>query len=187
MVTHYSSLVRRFFAYVLDGLILSIPLCLANFVVPVLGGFLVYFLYAPVLESSRLKATLGKYILGIQVCREDGGILTFREALVRNLFKFLSSVLFFIFFFLAFFTDKKQTLHDLLTDSIVVYGKENLSIGKEWLRSAKNIFSFDFFALSEHDNIEKLERLQKLKEQGALTEDEFQMEKKKILLSDDKD
>ncbi len=56
----------------LDALVLIIPCFLLNCVLPVIGSFLVVALYAPVLESSELQATFGKYWMGIMVTDKKG-------------------------------------------------------------------------------------------------------------------
>ncbi|HKA08566.1 MAG TPA: RDD family protein [Gemmataceae bacterium] len=47
-----------------------------------------FILYFAVCESSALRASLGKRVLGLVVCRETGGRLPFGSALFRNTVKF---------------------------------------------------------------------------------------------------
>ena len=83
-------------------------------------------------------------------------------------------------FFFALFTEKKQTLHDLLADTFVVYGKNQRSIADAWIENVRNLFrSVPHF--SNKSTLSQLERLQALRDQGALTEQEFQEQKRKIL------
>lgn len=180
-VNEYASIGRRIVAYLLDILILIIPCALANAVIPAIGGFLVSLLYAPIFESSALKATIGKNLMGIQVVDLNGRRLTFKSAIVRYLLKFISSILLFIPFFAAFFNPRRQTMHDLLADSVVIYGRSDEPILATWTENLKKVFSEDFGLASETSTLSQLERLQKLRERGAITEEEFQAQKAKIL------
>jgi uncharacterized RDD family membrane protein YckC len=170
----YASLGRRCLAMLLDFMILAIPCLIASQIIPVLGSLMVLFFYAPVLESSEIRATLGKHLVGIQVSDPMGRRISFRAALVRNGLKFVSSVLLCIGFFFALFTEKRQTLHDLLADTLVVYGRSERPIGDAWMATVRELFS-------SPSPLSALERLQSLRENGTLTEEEFQQQKRKIL------
>jgi uncharacterized RDD family membrane protein YckC len=78
------------------------------------------FLYWPVLESTALRATIGKAMVGLVVADVDGGRLSFVRSLLRNLAKIISSIPFGIGFLLAAFTNRKQALHDLITKAVVL-------------------------------------------------------------------
>jgi uncharacterized RDD family membrane protein YckC len=81
---------------------------------------LVSFLYWPVLESTSLRATLGKSLLGLVVADVDGGGISIGRSLLRNLAKIISAIPFGIGFLLAAFTSRKQALHDLITKAVVM-------------------------------------------------------------------
>ncbi len=81
---------------------------------------LITFLYWPVLESTSLRATIGKAMVGLVVADVDGGGLSFVRSLLRNLAKIISAIPFFIGFLLAAFTTRKQALHDLITKAVVL-------------------------------------------------------------------
>jgi len=90
-------------------------------VVPVyLLWMLIGFLYWPVLESTSLRATIGKAMVGLVVADIDGGGLPFVRSLLRNLAKIISAIPLFIGFLLAAFTTRKQALHDLITKAVVL-------------------------------------------------------------------
>jgi len=82
--------------------------------------FWVIFAYWILMESSVFQASIGKRALGIRVTDVNGAPLTFSLALGRNLLKLLSGFIVFIGFMMAGWTDKKQALHDKLTDCLVV-------------------------------------------------------------------
>ena len=73
------------------------------------------------MTSSSYQGTLGKLAMGIQVCDLDGRPIGFGRALLRELAKILSSI-FLIGFLTALFTEKKQALHDILLQTLVVKG-----------------------------------------------------------------
>ncbi len=182
--THLASFGRRTMAFLLDCLIMAIPCAIGAHLIPIAGGFVVWFLYHPILESSEIRATLGKHLVGIQVCDLTGRRISLRAAIVRNLLKWVSLVLAFIGFIFALFTPKRQALHDFLADTLVVYGRSSRSIADAWVASMRELFQMTPLAESSRPSdggLEQLERLQALREKGALSEDEFQAQKQKIL------
>ena len=127
----YSGFWRRFVAYVIDNILISVIFWL---LVLVLGGIagdggvigaytlgaiggLVYY---AAMESSSHQATVGKIALGIQVTDLQGNRISFGRALGRNLAKILSALIFYIGFIMAAFTAKKQALHDMIAGTLVV-------------------------------------------------------------------
>lgn len=65
--------------------------------------------------------TLGKYIMKIKVIDlETGSIPSFSKAFLRASVRIPSEVLFYVGFLLAFFVPLKQTLHDKLSNCVVV-------------------------------------------------------------------
>ena len=71
------------------------------------------------MESSRYQASLGKLALELKVTDMQDAKLAPAKALLRNVCKIFSAVLF-LGFLLAAFTAKKQTLHDILAGTLVV-------------------------------------------------------------------
>lgn len=114
---------RRIAAYVIDALILVIPLQILSTAlgpsleaVDSLLNVVIYWTYFARLESSSRQATVGKMALGLRVETARGGTLTPRRAAVRT----LVSTLVFVGILLAVFTERRQALHDKLTGSVVV-------------------------------------------------------------------
>lgn len=178
----YASLGRRFLALLLDLMILFLPCAIAGHIIPVVGSFIVLFFYAPILESSEIRATLGKHLVGIQVTDPMGRRISLRAATVRNVLKSVSSVLLFIGFFFALFTQRKQTLHDLLADTLVVYGRSERPIADVWMANVRELFQASpSSAYESTSTLSQLERLQALRNNGSLTEEEFQQQKRRIL------
>ena len=77
-------------------------------------------LYWSLMESSKYQATVGKLALGLKVTDMDGNTLDFVKALVRNLCKILSVMIMGVGYIMAGFTEKKQGLHDLIANTLVV-------------------------------------------------------------------
>jgi uncharacterized RDD family membrane protein YckC len=65
--------------------------------------------------------TLGKYLMKIQVIDlETGETPSFQKAFLRASVRILSEVLFYLGFLMAFFVPLRQTLHDKLSNCVVV-------------------------------------------------------------------
>jgi len=77
-------------------------------------------LYYVGFHSSRGGATPGKMAVGIKVLRSDGTRISIPRAVGRLFATILSSLPLGIGYLLAAFTQRKQTLHDMLCDTLVV-------------------------------------------------------------------
>jgi len=65
--------------------------------------------------------TLGKYFMKIRVVNmHTQETLTLSKALLRAIFRIISEVVFYLGFLLAFFLPLTQTLHDKLSESVVI-------------------------------------------------------------------
>ncbi|WP_321506413.1 RDD family protein [uncultured Methanoregula sp.] len=91
-----------------------------------LTGAVYLLLYSPLFISSQYRATPGKMLLGIIVVYDNGRQLPFSRALVRELGKYISLLLFGLGFIMIGFTRKKQGLHDLLALTVVVKRSDSL-------------------------------------------------------------
>ena len=184
-----ASLSRRSAAFLIDGLILCFIAAVAGSLIPFLGGLIVWFFYGPLLECSEIRATVGKHLMGIQVTDLMGQRISLKAAVIRNVMKLVSISILFIGFLIALFTSKKQSLHDLLAETIVVYGRSEKPVGDAWLDSIKGVFgigrkNFDLFTSSSSKTdsiVSQLERLENLYSKGALTDQEYKDAKNQIL------
>ena len=86
----------------------------------IIAGLITQTLYFSLLESSYLQASLGKLVFGIKVVDQQGARLNFLYCLVRNISKFLSSLIFMLGYLMVLVTENKQALHDLIAGSYVV-------------------------------------------------------------------
>jgi len=71
------------------------------------------------LESSRWQATIGKRLLGIKVGDVEGKRISIAKAFLRLFGKWISGQILLIGYLMAFFTKKKQALHDFLAGTFV--------------------------------------------------------------------
>ena len=83
-------------------------------------GSVIAILYWTLMESSKYQATVGKMALGLKVTDTDGNSLDFVKALVRNVCKIISGMIMGIGYIMAGFTEKKQGLHDIIANTLVV-------------------------------------------------------------------
>lgn len=83
-------------------------------------NIVVVIAYFAGLHASKWQATIGKKLLGLKVIGLKGNRVSFWRALGRYLaMAFLSGILL-IGYIIAAFTEKKQSLHDLIAGTIVV-------------------------------------------------------------------
>ncbi|NWJ52004.1 MAG: RDD family protein [Bacteroidetes bacterium] len=102
-----------------------------------------FWLYYALMES-RLGATVGKYILNIRVTDENCAFLSFKKASGHAFARLLSIIPFLTGYLMALFTEKNQTLHDLLIDCIVI---------PKYQVTHHQIFSEDVTASQEINNL----------------------------------
>ncbi len=90
------------------------------------GPSVMVITYQAIWESSKYQGTPGKILVGLQVVSSNGNKLSFWNAVGRNAGRILSSFMM-IGYFMALFTDRKQTLHDMMADALVIYKPANFS------------------------------------------------------------
>lgn len=86
----------------------------------VIFGILLRWLYFSGFEASPLKGTLGKIIMGLVVTDSAGNSLSLVQASLRFWSKSLSTLTILIGFFMVAFTEKRQALHDIVVNTLVV-------------------------------------------------------------------
>jgi len=142
-IVKYAGFWRRLAAYIIDSIVAFI----VAYIVAVVGALLiglpsgerfeglaltiatiwiltidliVPWLYWALMESSNRQATLGKRALGIIVTDIEGRRITFARGTVRYWAKIVSFSILLIGFILAGFTSRKQALHDIISNCLVV-------------------------------------------------------------------
>ena len=99
-----------------------------GFIGPFVGGIIyasviataAKWLYFSLMESSKYQATLGKMAIGIKVTDMNGNRISFARATGRYFGKILSGMIIMIGYIMAGITEKKQALHDILAETLVI-------------------------------------------------------------------
>lgn len=135
----YAGFWKPFAALLIDYAILFIPIFVVAFMVVLifalstgetedevleglgqLVGVVGVWLYFAVFESSGRQATPGKMALGIKVVDVDGRRISFGRATGRHFGKIVSSLILGIGFIMAGLTSRKQALHDMMANCLVI-------------------------------------------------------------------
>jgi len=198
----YSGFWRRFMATIIDALIMLIPAALLGTLVPYVGGLVLGLLYKPVFEASPLKGTPGKAMMRMVVLSEAGERLTLKQSYIRYLCSILSGFVLGIGYLMNLFTAKRQTLHDMIAESVVInQDAPDLNYFQVWLAEIKVIFnrlsgdstevanaassvntSATTVSSSQSADVSKvIEDLHKLYQSGALSEAEYTAKKEELL------
>jgi len=86
----------------------------------IIASIVVGWLYFALMETSKSQGTLGKMALSLKVTDMDGNRISFGRATGRYFGKIISGMIFMIGYILAGLTEKKQALHDLIADCLVI-------------------------------------------------------------------
>jgi uncharacterized RDD family membrane protein YckC len=138
----YAGFWRRAVAALIDSLAMFMPFCVVAFIVIVVvklvsvsKGYepavlilgvlppvviVVTWLYFALMESSSWQATLGKRLMGLYVTDIEGHRLSLARATARTFAKYLSSITAGIGYLFCGFTEKKQALHDMVANCLVL-------------------------------------------------------------------
>lgn len=136
----YSGFWKRFVALIIDTLIMIIPAIILGSVTKYMGGIIIGLLYKPVFEASPLMATPGKAMMGLVVVSEKGDRLTIKQAYIRYFCSILSGMVMCIGYLMNLFTAKKQTLHDMIAETVVINQQAaDLNYFQVWLAEVKEI------------------------------------------------
>lgn len=148
----YAGFWKRVAAYIIDAFAIGIPVAIVLGIVGTMFGvnafsirpnatghpgltLLSYLLTALAFawfhSNASLMATPGKLAIGIKVTRSDGETISFLRGFGRYWATILSSLILCIGLVMAAFTDRKQALHDMICDTVVV-DKWAFSEHPEW-------------------------------------------------------
>lgn len=131
---HYGTFGQRLGAYIIDGIIVAIPVWIIVWMMPsnnddvfTFGDFtgsllsiLISWLYFAFQESGPQQATIGKKALGLKVTSIDGQRITFGQASGRYFGKIISAVILYIGFLMVLWDDRRQALHDKMAGTLVI-------------------------------------------------------------------
>lgn len=138
-VVEYAGFWKRFAASIIDGILLWIASFIVGFIIAsvfydvdyedyesaviailYLAAIILYWLYYATMESSSKQATLGKMALGIVVTDNKGSRISFGRATGRYFAKIISTLILLIGYIMIAFTERKQGLHDMIAETLVV-------------------------------------------------------------------
>lgn len=130
-VVIYAGFWKRLLAYIVDFFVMLPVFAIFGFIIGALIGpiddgssrllaILMVWPYYAFSESSSWQGTVGKKVLGLKVTDMNGNSITFGKASVRFLSKIISGLILGIGYFMAAFTARKQALHDIIADCLVV-------------------------------------------------------------------
>lgn len=93
---------------------------LGGYAVMIIANIIMTVLYFAGFHASKWQGTVGKKLLGLKVTDLHGDRISFLRGVGRYLaMAFLSSI-FMIGYIIAAFTEKKQSLHDLIASTVVI-------------------------------------------------------------------
>jgi uncharacterized RDD family membrane protein YckC len=119
----YASFWARFVAMIIDAVIVAAASGLVAAGTMGAGIVLSFFgpwLYEAFMLSSEWQATVGKRAMSIVVTGVDGSRISFARATGRHFAKYISACILGIGFIMAAFTARKQALHDLIAETLVI-------------------------------------------------------------------
>ena len=123
-VVTYASFWQRFGAAFVDGFLIFLSWFIIglSFRAGTVGFLcmLILLMYGPLMEASRLQATVGKKGLRIKVTDLEGRRISYGVAFARHFAKILSGAILLIGYFMMLWTSKSQALHDRIAGTIVV-------------------------------------------------------------------
>lgn len=103
-----------------DGNLIRVGLLVGLILLVSLIGLVAGWLYYALFESSKHCGTLGKMAVGIKVTDLEGNKVTFARATGRYFARIVTNMTLLIGYIMAGFTEKKQALHDILANCLVV-------------------------------------------------------------------
>jgi uncharacterized RDD family membrane protein YckC len=119
----FASFGTRVVALLIDFVVIAVAggiVSALTFGVGVVVFFVGPWLYEAFMLSSEWQATVGKRAMSIVVTGMDGKRISFARATGRHFAKILSTFLLCFGYIMAAFTEKKQALHDLIAETLVV-------------------------------------------------------------------
>ena len=140
MPNNYAGFAVRLFAWLVDALVMAIPLSILRAIQTFSGAsdaiarpilfrysaldIIIYLLPVAYFTAMTLSqgATLGKMLLKLKVVSADGEPLGFWQVLLRELVgRYLSAAILLIGYLMAIPDAQKRALHDRIADTRVVY------------------------------------------------------------------
>ncbi|MFK7824112.1 MAG: RDD family protein [Oligoflexales bacterium] len=131
----YAGFYHKACASILDSCVLSVCLIIINLGLNLdskgLQSYLVFWSISTTYFTCFLatcQTTLGGMAMGLHVCDQVGEKIGFAKALVRSLSSILSGLILGFGYLLSAFTEKNQTLHDIIAKTYVKTSKEGSNL-----------------------------------------------------------
>ena len=140
--SQYAGFWIRFAGAFIDGLVLMVPRVVISVALPALVssgmagssqnaqlvviavntaiGQIIGWLYFALMLSSSKQATLGMMAVGLRITDLQGRRISFARATGRHFASLVSQITLFIGYLFILWTEKKQTLHDLMAGTLVL-------------------------------------------------------------------
>lgn len=118
---------------------LRISLFLVFIILPILSFF--YYTWF----NSNNRQSIGKKYFNIIVISSDGEKVTIKKSIIRTFLFFVDSIIYGLGHLLILFSNKKQTLHDLICETYVIRKKEKQKY--ELLKSLSSIVLLLLFSI----------------------------------------
>jgi uncharacterized RDD family membrane protein YckC len=185
---NYAGFWKRFAALLIDGIIIWLlsMVLIIPFYIPALGIIIAGF-YHVIFETSPLRATPGKSLMKIAVVKSNGSLMTIKDSIIRFAVSLISSFILCIGYLMAIFTEKKQTLHDIVADTIVineVFAEQNfwdIFVNQCKIIFVNNHRPTSTFSDGRAVSSQSLEELYNLHQKGILTDEEYRIKKEEYL------
>jgi len=119
----YGGFWKRVVAWLIDAIVVSAATGIVLATTFGFGFIVIFFghwIYEALLTSSTWQATLGKRAMNMVVTDMQGQRISFARATGRYFAKWISALALGIGFLIVAFTDKKQGLHDIIANTIVM-------------------------------------------------------------------
>src|SRR5262245_50460762 len=119
----YAGFWVRVLAIIIDAIIITVAsgvVAAGTMGAGVVVSFVGPWLYEAFMLSSEWQATVGKRVMSIVVTDLNGGRISFARATGRHFAKYISLFILGIGYIMVAFTARKQALHDMIADTLVV-------------------------------------------------------------------
>ena len=191
----YAGFWRRLIAALIDGSILAIPALVFNIAIPYVGGAILALFFRPIFDASPIGATPGRAFMGLKMVNLNGGKVSYKQAYIRYFGSILSAMLCGFGYLISLFTEKRQTLHDMIAGTLVIEKEipESTHFFKLWINEISKLFtrmdedlipnsSTSTSNPSPLTDLEKqLSSLKSLMDQGLITPDDYERKKTDLL------
>lgn len=115
----------------------------------------------------------------------NGERISFKSSVIRTVIAWASLFTGFLLYLVCLFTARKQTIHDMVANTLVIEGRRDGDPLEAWVDEIKKVVDWVREKIGrpspERDRIELLEKLVRLRDSGAITEEEFKTRKAAVM------